>query len=118
MKHRLRLYTGDDMDDLHPLATLGWATALGAAFGLGALIHDQKAALTTRTIAGIVIYSAGNAFIMGCAWHLYVDQNPLGTMMIAASSGLFGIPAKNVLALIFKKSGIVSIRFNGKKDAA
>lgn len=115
---RLRLYRGDeDMDELHPIATMGWAAALGAIFGLGAVIHDQKAALTPRAIIGVLLYSGGNAFVAGCCWHLYVTPSPLAAIMIGASAGLFGFPAKNLLAFVFKKSGIVSIRFNRKNDS-
>lgn len=114
----LRVYRGDDKMD-EPITSLWMASALGALFGFGSLVHDPKAELSARVILGVLLYSAGNAFISGAAWHLYVDKNPLSVMMIAASSGLFGLPAKNILALIFKKSGIVSIRFNNsKKDAA
>lgn len=116
--HRLRVYRGDDMEELHPIATMGWASILGAIFGLGSLIHDQKAVLTIRSVVGVLLYSAGNSFVAGCCWHLYVSPSPLGAMMVGASAGLFGFPAKNLLAFVFKKTGVVSIRFNGKKDAA
>lgn len=119
----LKIYRGDDDMDTSPVATLGVASALGAVFGLGALVHDRNAVLSVRTIVGVLLYSAGNSFIAGACWHLYVDPNPLGAVMMAASAGLFGLPAKTLLALVFKKTGIVSIRFNGDdktkdKDAA
>lgn len=117
---RLRVYRGNDedlMEDLHPITTMGWAAVLGAVFGLGAVIHDPAAPLTARSVIGVLLYSAGNAFIAGCCWHLYVTPSPLAAIMIGASAGLFGFPAKNLLAFVFKKTGIVSIRFSGSKDS-